>query len=130
MWGILALVWSAGLMLFDVRFNRLPDFLTLPAFIPALAMCVDQPWALMGLVWPTAYLVHGTGIGGGDIKLAVPLGIAAAWCAGMAGMLLAVMLSSLLSVLAGVAMRRQTVPHGPAMLVATWTVVAVAGVPV
>ncbi|WP_284523335.1 hypothetical protein [Corynebacterium aquatimens] len=66
----------------------------------------------------------------GDIKLAVPLGIAAAWCAGMAGMLLAVMLSSLLSVLAGVAMRRQTVPHGPAMLVATWTVVAVAGVPV
>ncbi|MCP1387163.1 prepilin peptidase [Corynebacterium sp. TA-R-1] len=129
-WGIFAAAWSLGLTLSDVRFQRLPDWLTLPAFAPACALCVIDPGALWGLVWPAAYLFVGTRIGGGDIKLAVPLGVGAAWCAGLPGVLAAIGVSGLLTACVGMLARSRTVPHGPAMLAAAWGVAGVAGLPV
>ena len=127
----LALLWSGALMLFDVREQRLPDILTLPAAVCALGLCVVEPHALWGLVWPLSYLLLGGGIGGGDIKLAVPLGVAVAYCSrpsGMLGVLAAIALSGLLTVAIGILTRRRALAHGPAMLVAAWSVVVGAAV--
>lgn len=118
-----AAVWSGALVLIDVRFHRLPDPLTLPACAVAAAACVAYPAATWGLVWPATYLLIGRGIGGGDVKLAVPLGVAAAIAAGPAGVFGAMALAGALSVVAGLALQVPRVPHGPAMLTGTWALV-------
>lgn len=112
-------------MLFDVRRRRLPDALTLPAGALALVACAFHPLALWGLLWPVGYLVIGRGIGGGDIKLAVPLGVAVAWVAGLVGVICAIGLSGLLTVLLSKLLNPETLPHGPSMLAAAWAVVIV-----
>ena len=71
------------------------------------------------------YLVIGRGIGGGDIKLAVPLGVAVAWVAGLVGVICAVGVSGLLTVLLSKLLDAETLPHGPSMLAAAWVVVIV-----
>src|SRR5699024_12690530 len=77
-----AVGWAAALVIFDVRQRRLPDFLTVPAAGLALGW-IGFTWqwhALWGLLWPVLYLAmaalsNGQGMGGGDIKLAVSLGV-------------------------------------------------------
>ncbi|WP_290184214.1 prepilin peptidase [Corynebacterium glaucum] len=118
-------VWSIALVLFDVHRRRLPDALTIPAGVLALVACVFHPLALWGLVWPAGYLLTGRGIGGGDIKLALPLGIAVAWVAGLAGVICAVALSGLFTALFATLLKARTLPHGPSMLAAAWAVVIV-----
>ncbi|AQQ15347.1 hypothetical protein CGLAU_06925 [Corynebacterium glaucum] len=118
-------LWSIALALFDVHFRRLPNTLTLPAGALALVTCAFHPLALWGWVWPAGYLVIGRGIGGGDIKLAVPLGVAVAWVAGLAGVISAVGLSGLLTVLLSWLLDARPLPHGPSMLAAAWVVVIV-----
>ena len=65
-------VWSLGLLLIDAWRNTLPNILTLPAAVLALGACLVHPQWAWGLLWGLAYLAFGRGIGGGDIKLAVP----------------------------------------------------------
>lgn len=123
--GVLcACVWSVWLVLFDVTEHRLPDALTLPAAAAALAFATLRPAALWGLVWPAGYLFFGRSIGGGDIKLAVPLGIAVCWFAGPAGVLAAVALSGLATAIFGLVRRSARVPHGPSMIASAWAVAA------
>lgn len=117
-----AAAWSAALALYDVSRHRLPDALALPAGALALAACAWHPAALWGCAWPLGYLLLGRGIGGGDIKLALPLGIAVAWWAGPVGVIAAIGLSGLLSAGAAALAGAGRVAHGPAMLAAAWAV--------
>lgn len=116
-------VWSVALSIYDVRARRLPDPLTLPPAAVALAACACWPELCWGLAWPAVYLLAGSGIGGGDIKLAVSLGVACASVAGPLGVIGAVGLSGANSVALAWWSRQQTVPHGPSMLCAAWAVV-------
>lgn len=125
-WGIaVAAAWSVVLALIDVAFHRLPNTLTVPAAAAALVACAMRPPWAWGLAWPGAYLCLGRGIGGGDIKLAVPLGVAVCAMAGPLGVIGAVGLSGLLTGLSAAVMGRRRVAHGPAMLASTWIVAAV-----
>nr|VDG63541.1 Flp pilus assembly protein, protease CpaA [Streptococcus thermophilus] len=130
--GIVAGVWSIALVLYDVSQRRLPNFLTLPAAALALIYCVFNPQGLWGLVWPALYLLlvlrRGTGknteagMGGGDIKLGVPLGVALAAIAGVQAVLAAMLLASVLTVVFLLLKRLNDTAHGPSMLAAAWIV--------
>ena len=119
-----AIVWTVSLVRFDVREQRLPDWLTLPAGVLAIIVCCFAPVGSWGLIWPAAYLLTAvSGIGGGDIKLALPLGVAVAVAGGVLAVLLAILLSSLITVIALIATQRSGMAHGPSMLASAWIVV-------
>ena len=118
-------VWSLGLLLIDAWRNTLPNILTLPAAVLALGACLVHPQWAWGLLWGLAYLAFGRGIGGGDIKLAVPLGVVVAAMGGIGGVIAAVALSSLLTIGISLVSRRKSVAHGPSMIISTWCLVAV-----
>ncbi|EEI16706.1 prepilin peptidase [Corynebacterium lipophiloflavum] len=122
LWGAAALGWSVALAYFDHTRLRLPDWLTLPGVIVALGACWVNPCALWGLLWPSAYLVAGPGVGGGDVKLAVPLGVACALLAGVGAVLAALLAASLFTLVAAGITRRRRLAHGPSMLAAAWLV--------
>ncbi|WP_408933100.1 A24 family peptidase [Corynebacterium marquesiae] len=93
--GIIYCSWAAVLSWWDVRQRRLPDWLTLPA--AALSLTVAN-WS--GLWWPGIYLVLGlahAGVGGGDIKLALPLGMLVGHVAGFMGVVAASGCASMLT---------------------------------
>lgn len=132
MWGILLLGgaviivvwWAVRLMRADESRHRLPDQLTLPAALGAVAgaLCTEPVLILGGLAWAGAYLL-GRGIGGGDVKLALSLGVLAAAAGGVAGVLAAVVTASAVTVARSVITQGKAVPHGPSMLVGTFIVV-------
>ena len=125
----LVLVWLAVLSYYDIAERRLPNLLTLPGAgvillvagfagrgLPALAGAA----ALTG-VYLLVHLVAPTGMGAGDVKLAIGLG-GLAGCFGAEVWFLAALGAPPLTALSGVvAMLRgvRTVPHGPSMCVAT-----------
>ena len=128
--GAAVLAWAVLLVGSDVCFHRLPDWLTVPAtpLIITLVL-VTYPATLPqrlvgGAVWCGTYLVVWAvtaGIGGGDIKLSFPLGL----LAGFPGALPAMAIAALATVVAAaVVVRRARVPHGPAMVAATFLVVS------
>ncbi|AWB82962.1 prepilin peptidase [Corynebacterium yudongzhengii] len=105
-----------------MRHRRLPDPLTLPPGVAAIAVSavLDVEVTATGVVWPALYLLMGLiggGIGGGDLKLAVPLGILVAAIGGLPAVLTAIVAAGLISTLT--AWRSGTTPHGPAMILAT-----------
>ncbi|WP_033440709.1 prepilin peptidase [Saccharothrix sp. NRRL B-16314] len=119
----------------DLRHGRLPDALTLPAY-PVVGLTLwlcgaDMGRALAGcLVFGGFHLlvrvVAPSAMGGGDVKLAGPLGAVLAsvsWLALPAGALLA----SVITVVLGSWWPSTTVPHGPGLLAATWLVAVSAG---
>lgn len=132
MWGILLLGgaviitvwWTVRLVLADEAQHRLPDHLTLPAALGAVsgALLTEPALILGGLAWAGAYL-FGRGIGGGDVKLALSLGVLAAAAGGTAGVLAAVVTASVLTVTRAALKRGRAVPHGPSMLVGTLIVI-------
>lgn len=116
-----AIVWTAALCFFDITRRRLPDILTLPAAAVALGVCAVYPVGLYGLVWPAGYSLLGRGIGGGDIKLALPLGVGVAVAGGgVFAVLCAVLLASVFTLLALLIRGEERVAHGPSMLTAAW----------
>ena len=122
--GVLILVaWGCALCIFDVRYKRLPNFLTLPA--AAVSLLWFSP---AGLVWPGLYVALAIGtktgsVGGGDVKLAVPLGMLTAHAFGVMGVLGAMMGASLGTVVWGLVTRDKAPPHGPGMLLVAALVV-------
>jgi len=116
----IVLAWSVLLCVYDVRVRRLPDALTVPPAVAVTVACLWHPPLAWGLVWPAWYLLVGRGIGGGDIKLAVPLGVALAAVGGALGVIAGIGLSGLLTVGVAVASGSRSVPHGPSMLCAAW----------
>jgi leader peptidase (prepilin peptidase) / N-methyltransferase len=130
---LLALGWlavAAGAV--DVLAGRLPDALTLPALPAALLLLVPVGGdavarGVVGAVVAVAahaavHLVAPAAMGGGDVKLAAPLGAVSAavsWEALALAGVLAALSSGLLAV--AVLVRRGrggAVPHGPSMLLA------------
>lgn len=133
MWGSVLLggavavvvTWAVALCVHDLRHRRLPDGLTLPAAAGAgLGALLTAPELLLGgLGWAAFYVLvglcpPGRGVGGGDVKLALSLGVLAA-AGGVPAWFTAVLGASLLTVAAAVVTGAATLPHGPSMIVAT-----------
>ncbi|MCZ9295122.1 A24 family peptidase [Corynebacterium yonathiae] len=119
--GIIYCLWAAALSWWDIRQRRLPDWLTLPAAVLSLAVA---NWG--GAWWPGMYLVLGrahAGVGGGDIKLALPLGMLVGHVAGFMGVVAASGCACLLTLGWSVCTGQKKSPHGPAMLLAAAGVV-------
>jgi leader peptidase (prepilin peptidase) / N-methyltransferase len=125
----MVLLWMGALSCYDVRARRLPNVLTLPGAAVILLAATSNgrgPGALAGAAALTgAYLlVHlaaPAAMGAGDVKLAIGLG-GLAGCFGPDVWFLAALAAPLLTALAGVVglLRGvRTVPHGPAMCLAT-----------
>lgn len=122
---VIAASWTFALCGFDIAQRRLPDALTVPPAVAGvvatlLALPLGCPSLAWALLWPAGYLVAGQGIGGGDIKLAVSLGVVCAAFGGALAVLLAIGVSGLFTVVFAGLLGRRTVPHGPSMLVAAW----------
>lgn len=136
----MALSW-AGVLLAgaDLVARRLPDALTLPLYpivgvllvIAAIGAADTDllPRAATGaLLWAGGYavirLVAPGALGGGDVKLAGSLGALSA-ATSWPGLLLAVLAASVVTAAVAAPARLfgyAEVPHGPAMLAATWLV--------
>ncbi|NUT48798.1 MAG: prepilin peptidase [Saccharothrix sp.] len=119
----------------DLRHRRLPDALTLPAY-PAVGVvlwwCGADLWkALAGcLVFGGAHLLvrllAPTSMGGGDVKLAGPLGAVLASVSWLA-LPAAAVLASAVTLLLSRWWRADGVPHGPGLLAGTWVVTVTGG---
>ncbi|WP_181772718.1 prepilin peptidase [Amycolatopsis pittospori] len=134
-------VFAVPLALADLKYRRLPDILTLPAY-PVLAAALviaaygggaDIAWrALLGaVVFGGAHaLVHALSprsLGAGDVKLAGSLGAVLA-AMGWPSVVLGAVAAALLSVALAVGgPRHPTVPHGPGLLVAAWVLAVFPG---
>lgn len=122
--GIVYGLWASALSWWDIREQRLPDALTIPAGVLAVTFA---NWG--GLLWPLLYLLvalRGAGIGGGDIKLALPLGMLVGASAGPLAVIIACGGAAVFTLIAsGIARAKAGVPHGPSMLVAAGLVMAV-----
>lgn len=140
----LALVWMAGLAAIDIDVRRLPDRWTLPGLLlwPLLlagcALAADD-WSrwgtalLCGLAHGAAYLLlavlNPAGLGLGDVKLAVPLGVLVGWWgwaavfgAFFAAFALGLVIGLIVAVRSGEG-RKATFPFGPAMLLGAYVVI-------
>ncbi len=130
-------LWAAALSLCDARDRRLPNLLTLPGAVAILggaALFGHGRPALAGAlalvaVYLAVHLCSPTGMGAGDVKLALGLG-ALAGAAGPGPWILAALAAPLLTAVLGAAAalagRGRTVPHGPSMCLATLAAVALA----
>ncbi|MER0078345.1 A24 family peptidase [Corynebacterium sp. KPL2830] len=121
--GLIYGLWASALSWWDIRERRLPDALTIPVGVLSVTFAT---WG--GLAWPLLYLLvalFGAGIGGGDIKLALPLGMLVGATAGPLAVIIACGGSAVLTLLAsGIARAKGGVPHGPSMVVSAGLVMA------
>jgi leader peptidase (prepilin peptidase)/N-methyltransferase len=124
--GAVVLLWMCALSCYDVRQRRLPNVLTLPGAAVILlgaAATGHGPPALAGAaaLSGTYLLVHlpvPAAMGAGDVKLAIGLG-GLAGCFGAPVWFLAALGAPLLTALVGAVRGARTLPHGPAMCLAT-----------
>lgn len=132
--GVAVLCWMAALSYFDIRYRRLPNWLTLPAAVGVVAVAIldrSPPMAvgaaaLSGLYLVT-HLLSPRAMGAGDVKLAFGAGgLAGAF--GLDAWFLAAIGAPLFTGLIGALLlargrRGVSVPHGPSMCLATaWAV--------
>ncbi len=124
--AVAVLAWLLLLSWCDIRERRLPNALTLPGAavillgaagagrgLPALAGA-----AALGGTYLLVHLLAPAAMGAGDVKLAIGLG-GLAGCFGAPVWFLAGLSAPLLTALVGVLRGVRTVPHGPAMCLAT-----------
>ena len=74
------------------------------------------------MIWPLGYLMLGPGIGGGDVKLALPLGVAMALVGGVVAVFAGMLIASLFTVVNLLLKGEKSAAHGPSMLAAAWIV--------
>jgi leader peptidase (prepilin peptidase) / N-methyltransferase len=137
------------LTVIDLRWRRLPDRLTLPAYPAAtLLLAAGAPAvpdggrhlvsALAGLATAWLFfaliaLIHPGGLGWGDVKLSGVLGLYLGWlgtaavAAGLLGAFALAALAGLGLIAAGRATRKSQLPFGPFMLVSALAVIAASG---
>lgn len=140
---------TPALVYFDVRLHRLPDRIVWPG-IAAGAACVAAEAGRAGGVTPLVtgalttavaggvffliiYLLPGSGLGRGDVKLAILLGLTVgavdkSWA--VAALLVALVSAGLAAVALVAAHRRRardTIAYGPFLLFGAWTSVIGAG---
>ncbi|NDJ91195.1 prepilin peptidase [Mycolicibacter kumamotonensis] len=128
--AVLVVAWLALLSGYDIRQRRLPNWLTLPAVavVPAVAAGAGRGTAALAgaaaltAVYLAVHLIAPAGLGAGDVKLAAGLG-ALTGSFGVDVWLLAALCAPLLTgvwgVIATLARRGPTVPHGPSMCLAS-----------
>lgn len=135
--GVLVLTWLIALSGYDMRSRRLPNWLTLPAavVVPLIAAGAGRGGsALAGAaalsgVYLAVHLISPSGLGAGDVKLAVGLGAltgsfgADVW---LLAALAAPLLTGVCAVGVAVARGQKVVPHGPSMCLASAIAVALA----
>ncbi|WFR71375.1 A24 family peptidase [Prescottella defluvii] len=125
----LALVWwMLAVSVVDLRVHRLPNMLTLPGGAAIIGFALgtgEARGAVAGALmlagsYLMLHLVAPSGMGAGDVKLAIGLG-AVTGMAGASAWLAAAALAPVLSALVGVARRRvgDPIAHGPSMCAAT-----------
>jgi leader peptidase (prepilin peptidase)/N-methyltransferase len=140
---VLLTVVAVPLALADLRHLRLPDVLTLPAYPlfgaavgaaalggggPSLALRAVAGALLFGGVHALVHRTAPQSLGAGDVKLSGSLG-AVLGAAGWPALALAAVLAAPLSLAVAIVRRRGRVPHGPALLTATWLCVIFPGAP-
>ncbi len=127
------LIWLTVLSCYDLWERRLPNLLTLPgAGVILLAgiiagrgvAALAGAAALTGL-YLLVHLAAPTGMGAGDVKLAIGLG-GLTGCFGVDVWFLAALAAPLLTALCGMSGGVRTVPHGPSMCAATVCAVGLA----
>ena len=116
------LIWMCLLVGWDVCFHRMPDWLTIPAWIvlPILCVFLDGEHVgtrlVGGVIWLGLYFLVGVvtgGVGGGDLKLSFPLG----QIVGLALVLPAIAGAALVTLV--LARPGKPVAHGPAMIISS-----------
>ncbi|WNV84179.1 A24 family peptidase [Umezawaea sp. Da 62-37] len=128
----LALGWLAVLLTAtDLLHRRLPDALTLPAYPVAVALLVPAGGqvvlraAVGGLLLGAAHLVvrllAPSALGGGDVKLAAPLG-AVLGAVSYAAVPIGALLACAFTLLVALARPNGGIPHGPGLLASTWVI--------
>ncbi|MGB6183261.1 MAG: prepilin peptidase [Rhodococcus sp. (in: high G+C Gram-positive bacteria)] len=120
--------WCVCLTLVDYSCCRLPNALTGPGTVAVLTaaawdglgLAAFNGGVLLALLYAVVHVVSRGGVGGGDVKLAIPLGAAAATSGGSAWWWAAACAPMGTAAL-GLALRRVrgAVPHGPSMCAAT-----------
>lgn len=128
------LVWLAALTVYDLRWRRLPNWLTLPGAAVILVGAVlagrGAPAALgaaaLFALYAATHLLAPAAMGAGDVKLALGVGgLTGAFGADV--WLLAALAAPLLTAvwaLVALTWRVRTVPHGPSMCLASAAAVA------
>jgi leader peptidase (prepilin peptidase)/N-methyltransferase len=140
---------APALAVIDLRWRRLPDPLTLPAYPAAALLLAVGALAIPGgprhflsalagmaaawLFFALLAFVHPAGLGWGDVKLSGVLGLylgwlgAAAVAAGLLGAFVLAALAGLGLIAAGRATRKSQIPFGPLMLASAIAVIAASG---
>ena len=140
---------SPALAVIDLRWRRLPDPLTLPAYPAAALLLAAGAMAIPGgarhflsalaglaaawLFFALLAFIYPAGLGWGDVKLSGVLGLylgwlgAAAVAAGLLGAFVLAALAGLGLIAAGRATRKSHLPFGPFMLASAIAVIAVGG---
>ncbi len=122
----MVLAWLAVLSCYDIRQRRLPNALTLPgAGVILLAAARRRPRRAgagrrrgADRVYLLVHLAAPTGMGAGDVKLAIGLG-GLAGCFGVEVWFLAALAAPLLTALCAMLSGVRAMPHGPSMCLAT-----------
>ena len=123
--------------MYDIRERRLPNWLTVPGAVVILAVAAGAgrgaPAALgaigLGALYLVVHLVAPTAMGAGDVKLAAGVGGLTGsfgvdvWALAAVG---APLLTAIWAVVTVIRRSGSTVPHGPAMCIATLAAAALA----
>jgi len=135
--GVCVLVWFVVLCWYDVRERRLPNRLTVPGAVAVLtcaAVAGHGVSAAVGAatlfgIYLALHLIVPTGMGAGDVKLAIGIG-ALTGAFGVDVWALAAMAAPLMTavwaILARLVSAERTVPHGPSMCVTAAVATAIA----
>ncbi|MBO0676555.1 prepilin peptidase [Mycolicibacterium sp. S2-37] len=128
--GACVVAWCITLSAFDIRWRRLPNWLTLPGAVIVLSVAVPAGRGMPAVagaaalfaVYAAIHLAAPAGMGAGDVKLAIGLG-ALTGAFGVDVWILAALAAPLLTAVWGVALlvlrAESAVPHGPSMCLAS-----------
>lgn len=131
------LAWTIALSVIDIRDHRLPNRLTLPGaavILAAATLCgrgfpASVGGAVLGGLYLAVHCLNPSGMGAGDVKLALGLGALAGALGATVWVPAALAAPVLTAVAGGVRAARgrgRAVPHGPSMCAATLVAAALA----